>query len=146
MKGNKTEMELVATETTLAPSEQEQVWLSAEQVAKERARARRNVRSTINVMVKQNTPIEQVVIQLLPTIDDVFSATKASAIMARIGACDAVRFDYDNLNRSRECVALIKSAHVAKEAGTLSMADICTLTEKGVKMDKYCFSFYVVKN
>lgn len=146
MKGNKTEMELVATETTLAPSEQEQEWLNAKSINEQRNAKRRAIRSALNVVVKHNTPIEQVCMsaRLLTLIDDVFSATGAEKIMARLGDCEGAEITRQDI--ALGVFALYKNAKRAHDAGELTLASVCELTEKGVKMDRYAFSFKIPKN
>lgn len=155
MGKNKTEMaemeniSVVETREDIKDTQDVAEWLNAKNMAEARTKARRVLRSSLNIIVKHDTPLEQVCMSstLFSLIDDVFSATRANKIMARLGNCEAIVMEnIDNTTIAQGIFALYKSAKKSYADGKLTLADVCEFTEKGVKMDKYAFSFYVVKN
>lgn len=141
---SKTKTEMETGEVGVIKDTEVNEWSNARSIAQERNARKRALRKTLNVVVKHNTPIEQVCLQMVSVIDDVFSVTQAPAIMGKLGNCTPVKLTA-GITLPTDIYALYKSAKASYDKGEVTLADVCVLTEKGVKMDKYAFSFRVIK-
>jgi hypothetical protein len=86
--------------------------------------------------------------KLLSLIDDVFSTTKAEKIEAKFGECEAVIIEnVSNYSIATGIYALYKNAKKSLNEGTLGNAYSVLVSDGkcSINMDKYAFSFRVVK-
>jgi hypothetical protein len=142
----KTEMEEEIVADTQVGEDKGIVWLTVKDLAPERNARRREFRKVLNIIVKHNTPIEQVCMQtpLFRAVEDALSATNVLYIMGRLGNCEPAKLRAGDI-LPQDMLTLYENVKRAYVEGTLSLESVAELTEKGVKMDKYAFSFYVVK-
>lgn len=142
---SKQTQQMEAQEAQDIPATQSEEWKNAGALMDAAKQERKNIRKTLSVSVKQNTPIEQVLMSadLYGVVRDALMLSPTRAIRARLGGCEPVKITAENIVAD---IAVSLYASAKKAQGEGKLATICTLTERGVKADKYAFEFCILKD
>ena len=140
MPNNTQTAQSAQTQQTHAPQIQTeaQTWQTTENAQARKKAIIQSVRKYMNVIVKQNSPIEVILAsaQFYDCITTALSATKTGAIICRFAGMKEsalIRSEQINADVVKNFYPLVKAEQ--------KNAHFATLTEKGVKMQKYAFEY-----